>query len=858
MTLPEKISALEGGHLEGAGLPQFSTEYFSGWGFVKLQSVARFWDSQESAGQTLEAAQEAFYSGLHAAQLPWGLLVLGEPTRVSIHFVLPGAGNRSASWSAAIRGAFPGCELAEDVSSQQICSQLDKMPFAVALTGNPFVGNVDENSKRVVRAEGGRLERILGTLRGRAFAYLVVARPVNLPEVDGTLTNLAIEEREIRSAFMRKGSSEDGNNPRAQHYLELLRVARENHLAGRNIGMWDVGVYLHTTNRNDLAESSRALHSVFTGSQNQPQPIRVNVCERPAQGRFEPTFTRLNSKEVTVLTCLPKEELPGYEIRQRVSFGVSPVSHGAGKVVDVGVVLKDGQRTGNWFSVPVNDWARHTLVAGVSGSGKTNTCKSILFQFWHDHSVPWLVLEPSIKSEYRTLLKSQIGSDVRVFTLGDETGVPFRLNPLEVMPGIHVQTHIDALLALFNSAFAWVSPMPEVLNLAIHRLYTSFGWDLATGINRDAAKSLAQPTLRDLLALIPGLVSELGYNDEISSTIRAGLLTRLSSLSLGAKGLMLNSGHSIPFDYLLAKPTILEMAAIGNEEEKAFLLGAVLVRLAQYRQRQGTTDGKLRHLLLIEEAHRLLSAVPSQVASEVANPRGKAVETFCHLLAELRAFGQGIVVAEQIPAKLAPDVVKNTTVKIVHRLGANDDRRLLGGTMNLDPSQEKFLSTLRNGQAVAYTEGRETAFHIGVPHFEHGQNPIPVLTKEDIVVHMRSQLPTIQIITDALPQKHTTATADNIPSCAGCLPSSCTMRGVVLQKLAKSGWKAEFEGSIARGWQGVWEFGMSAAKTLPVTNKPNCAYCVLMNIAALNRWDDETVERMRRNLAVLRDTSTNS
>src|SRR6185369_11740049 len=107
----------------------------------------------------------------------------------------------------------------------------------------------------------------------------------NLPEVDRTLNSLAIEEREIRSEFMRKGSSEDGNNPRAQHYLELLRVARENYLAGRNIGMWDVGVYLHTTNGNDLAESSRALHSVFTGSQNQPQPIRVNVCERP-EGRF--------------------------------------------------------------------------------------------------------------------------------------------------------------------------------------------------------------------------------------------------------------------------------------------------------------------------------------------------------------------------------------------------------------------------------------------------------------------------------------------------------------------------------------------------------------------------------------------
>jgi hypothetical protein len=851
MTLPEKIRALEGGHLDGAGLPQLSTEYFSGWGFVRVQSLARFWDSPESAGQTLEAAQEALYSGFHAAQLPWGLLVLGEPTRVSIYFVLPAAGNRSATWSGALCGAFPGCELAEDSSSQQVCSQMDKMPFAVAMTGNPFVGNTEENSQRSVRAEGGRLERILGTLCGRDFAYLVVARPVNLPEVDRTLNNLAAEEREIRSAFMRKGSSEEGNNPRAQHYLELLRVAHENHQAGRNVGMWDVCVYLHATNPNTLIEGSRALHSVFTGARNQPQPIRVNVCERRAQGKFEPAFTRLNSREVTVLTCLPKEELPGYEIRQRVSFGVSPVSHETGDVVDVGVVLKDGRRTGNWFSVPVNDWARHTLVAGVSGSGKTNTCKSILFQFWRDHSVPWLVVEPSIKSEYRTLLESQIGADVRVFTLGDETGVPFRLNPLEVMPGIHVQTHIDALLALFNSAFAWVSPMPEVLNLAVHRLYTTFGWNLNSG-SRQTVNTSAQPTLRDLLAIIPELVSELGYNDEISSTIRAGLITRLSSLSLGAKGLMLNSGHSVPFDYLLKKPTILEMAAIGNEEEKAFLLGAVLVRLAQHRQCQGTADGKLRHLLLIEEAHRLLTAVPSQITSEVANPRGKAVETFCHLLAELRAFGQGIVVAEQIPAKLAPDVVKNTTVKIVHRLGANDDRRLLGGTMNLDAAQEKFLSTLHNGQAVAYTEGRETAFHLEIPHFERGQSPTPVPTKEEIVAHMRPHLAEMPSIADAPTRVRTSATADNIPACAGCLPSSCTMREVVLQKLAKTGWEEEFKRSIERGWQGMWDFGMSAAESLPVMNKPNCAYCLLMNIAALNRWDSETVERMQRNLAVLR------
>ncbi len=41
------------------------------------------------------------------------------------------------------------------------------------------------------------------------------------------------------------------------------------------------------------------------------------------------------------------------------------------------------------------------------------------------------------------------------------------------------------------------------------------------------------------------------------------------------------------------------------------------------------------------------------------------------------------MIAEQIPAKLIPDVIKNTAVKIVHRLPAADDREAVGATMNL-------------------------------------------------------------------------------------------------------------------------------------------------------------------------------
>ena len=70
--------------------------------------------------------------------------------------------------------------------------------------------------------------------------------------------------------------------------------------------------------------------------------------------------------------------------------------------------------------------------------------------------------------------------------------------------------------------------------------------------------------------------------------------------------------------------------------------------------------------------------------------------------------------------------------------------------------------------------------------------------------------------------------------------------------------KGLYEQALENGWHGLWDFGMTAAKCLSPMNKPNCAYCFLMNIAALNRWDAETVERMRRNLSTLRDHSASS
>src|SRR6202007_2335742 len=106
------------------------------------------------------------------------------------------------------------------------------------------------------------------------------------------------------------------------------------------------------------------------------------------------------------------------------------------------------------------------------------------------------------------------------------------------------------------------------------------------------------------------------------------------------------------------------------------LRGLLLIRLAEYRRYPGQ-ESVLKHLLVIEEAHRLLTNVGQRQSEEEANPRGKAVEAFSNLLSEIRAYGQGVIVADQVPVKLAPDVIKNTNLKIVHRIVAEDDRTVL-------------------------------------------------------------------------------------------------------------------------------------------------------------------------------------
>jgi uncharacterized protein len=60
-------------------------------------------------------------------------------------------------------------------------------------------------------------------------------------------------------------------------------------------------------------------------------------------------------------------------------------------------------------------------------------------------------------------------------------------------------------------------------------------------------------------------------------------------------------------------------------------------------------------------------------------------------------------------------VIKNTAVKIVHRLPAADDRQAVGATMNLSQAQSEYLVTLPPGEAAIHADGMDYPILARIP-----------------------------------------------------------------------------------------------------------------------------------------------
>lgn len=523
--------------------------------------------------------------------------------------------------------------------------------------------------------------------------------------------------------------------------LELEKIADQyiqRYIKGFNAGLWETTITFAASDKI----SCDILGGTLLGELSKPSdsllpPPRYYLDElKPNQHLFIPKNNSSNpifpkalasyvtSEELSVLASTPTESIPGFEIKEMPTLALTDTNNGEyilGNITDHGNTIPDA-----YISLSKKDLNKHLFVCGLTGSGKTTTVKYILKNLAQD-SIPFLVLE-SAKRDYRQLLADESFKNMNVFTIGDATVSPIRFNPFYVQNGVHPLVHIDYLKAIFNASFALYGPMPHIIEKCLHRIYVKKGWNLTTGVHPHFIKSSGEvdetkynkpehfyfyPTLTDLKLEVEYYINhEMDYKGELRDNIKTAILARIESLCVGAKGLMFNTYDFYSLDTLLKQPTVFEMENLADDDDKAFFVGLVLVLTSEYRQKDnpainpGKKDAGLQHFLVIEEAHRLLKNVSTERNSEMmGNPKGKAVEVFCNVIAEMRSLGQGVAVVEQIPSKISPDVIKNSNMKIVHRLVSRDDQSLLAGSLGIDDDDALYLNRLRTGHALCHKEG---------------------------------------------------------------------------------------------------------------------------------------------------------
>ncbi|HTR91723.1 MAG TPA: ATP-binding protein [Trebonia sp.] len=577
--------------------------------------------------------------------------------------------------------------------------------------------DLDATGTAAARGRVSLDEGLLGSWSG-AFGWLVLAEPVP----PGRL--LALAEEAGRRQRVAEATADRFPERAAQ--ARRLKERHAEFQRGLSEGFWRITVAAGGADEASAARVAGLLcaSADLAGLPYALSPAAGNKSASPSApagaalepgGDGNPAAPFYGSTGLFAALARPPEaEVPGVRFPLRPEFDVTPEGPAAetdAEAIRLGAVLDRNLRPAGPFDVSPGSLNRHVFVCGATGAGKSQTVRCLL-EAATGRGIPWLVIEPA-KAEYRLMANRLPGAQVIRIRPGEPDAIAAGLNPLEPAGDgaggrFPLQTHADLVKALFIASFQAEEPFPQVLSAALGRVYEEAGWDLALG--EPSRCEAAYPTLTDLQRAAERVVTEIGYSQRVTDDVLGFIRVRLASLRHGTTGRFLEGGHPLDFGALLRANVVLEIEDVGDDADKAFLMGTVLIRLAEHLRLTSRTAGPaapgLAHLTVVEEAHRLLRR-PESAGAGGAGAAAHAVELFAGLLAEIRAYGEGLVIAEQIPVRLLPDVIKNTAVKITHRLPAADDREAVGATMNATPAQSRYLVTLPPGQAAVFSDGMD-------------------------------------------------------------------------------------------------------------------------------------------------------
>ena len=374
--------------------------------------------------------------------------------------------------------------------------------------------------------------------------------------------------------------------------------------------------------------------------------------------------------------------------------------------------------------VPFDLLTKHALLAGVPGSGKTFTMLHIASQLAnHANQIPILVLEPA-KQEYRALVQNPDVYDLTVFAPGGGGAFPLRINPFEFPKGMKLSEHIVNLRQVFIGAFDLEPPMPFLLDQGIENVYRACGWypfDYNV-FNEKNENIKPYPNMQMLFDEVGNLLEASDYAEEVRNNLKSVLQVRIGSLVSRETGNVFNVPKStfMPEEWL-EHSCVIELESLGKDASNflTLLLATVIRELLKQNPK---AEKSPRHVIFFEEAHNLIG--PYTEANQASgNAKVASTKFIVDMLAEVRALKEAIIIADQLPTALAPQVTKNTALKIALKVTAQDDREMLASTMSADGVQLEQMALFNPGHALCIYGKVQKPFEVQIDSYKGLSDP---------------------------------------------------------------------------------------------------------------------------------------
>ena len=338
------------------------------------------------------------------------------------------------------------------------------------------------------------------------------------------------------------------------------------------------------------------------------------------------------------------------------------------------------------FKLKSNRLKEHILVAGRSGSGKTNLT-FVLTDALMARGINVLALD--WKRGYRDLASRH--KNLRVYTIGRNI-CPFRFNPLippsGCEPGIWIKLIVDVIAGAYLGGEGVIS----LLIAGLDHLYRQCGVF--------EQQQIHWPTIEELLTWLRS-VKLKGR----AAMWQASAERILLAMCYGQFGKVLNTQDNSHIAQLLNHNVVLEMDGLSSNSDRTLFSEALTLYLYRYRLAKGPQE-KLTNMIILEEAHNLLLKKSSE-------SRESVLETSIRMV---RQYGLGYVFVDQSASLLSHVAFANSYATLALSQKLRSDIQAISGAMNLTEEQRDALSTLPIGTAVVrLADQHPEAFLLKIP-----------------------------------------------------------------------------------------------------------------------------------------------